>query len=273
MNKGVIIGCSIAGAVLLVVAMCGGLVAVVVSSAVGAMSAVSKPADDLLTLLGNGDTTGAYQSGASGLRAAETPEQFAAFVKSSRLDQYRSSNWNKFNVVNSQGTLEGTVTLKDGSSVPLKVSLVNEGGWKVLGMELTGGAGATVTPPARPSVPSDAELKKLVNRDMSEFRKASRGQDFTRFHSTLAEPFREKYTAEALSGVYEAYRDRDGDLAAVEAIDPTITKPATLDANGVLKVEGEYPARPAAVVFEIKYLFENGEWKVLGFYIKLRATE
>ena len=258
MKKGVVIGCSIAGAVVLLVGGCFGLFALVLGSAVGAIAAVGKPADDFLTLVGNGDTTGAYQSGASGLRSADTPEQFAAFVKSSRLDQYRSSSWNKFNIVNSQGTVEGTVTLKDGSTVPLKVNLVNEGGWKVLGLELTGG-GANKP---RPVAPTEAEAKKLVNRDVGEFRKAVEGNDFTRLHASLHSQFREAKSVEQLRDAFKAFVDGNEDLSGVGGVEPTLNKAPALGGDGVLTVEGVYPSRPVQVLFLLEYASEGGDWKL-----------
>ena len=269
MKKGVIIGCSIAGAVLLVVAVCGGLLAVTLGSVFGAMAAVSKPADDFLTLLGNGDTTGAYQSGASGLRAAETPEQFAAFVKSSRLDQYRSSNWNKFNTTNSQGTVEGTVTLKDGSTVPLKVNLVNEGGWKVVGLELTG----VVPKKPQPQVPSEAEAKKLVNRDLGEFRKAVEGDDFTRLHASLHSQFKATSSAEQLREAFKVFIEQKEDLIGVGGVEPKLGKAPALGGDGVLTVEGEYPSRPVRVLFLLEYVAEDGEWKLTRLKVNTKHGE
>jgi len=146
MKKHLILVGSLGAAGLLLVTVCGGLAALFVASLIGLFSAVGKPADAFLTRLGTGDTTGAYNSGASGLRAAETPESFAAFVKSSRLDQYQSSHWNNYRIVNRQATVEGTVILKDGSIVPLRVSLVNEGGWKVTGLERIGGSKSATSP-------------------------------------------------------------------------------------------------------------------------------
>ncbi len=269
MKKGMVIGCSIAGAVLLVVAMCGGLIAVLIGSAVGTIAAAGKPADDFLTLLGNGDTNGAYQSGASGLHAAETPEQFAAFVKSSRLDQYRSSNWSKFNILNSQGTVEGTVTLKDGSTVPLKVNLVNEGGWKVVGLELTGGGPKKPQPPA----PSEAEAKKLVNRDLGEFRKAVEGDDFTRLHASLHSQFKAAKSADQLREAFKAFVAEKEDLSGVGGVEPTLGKAPALGSDGVLTVEGEYPSRPARVLFLLEYAAEGGEWKLTRLKVNTKYQD
>jgi hypothetical protein len=262
MKRGWVIGCSIAGVLFLV---CGGLITTMVVMGFSAIASLTKPADDFLTMLGSGNTAGAYQSGASGLRAAETPEQFAAFVKSSRLDQYRSSSWTQFNIVNNEGTVEGTVTLKDGSTVPLKLSLANEGGWKVMGLKLTGTPPAPVVPPT----PTEGEVRKLVNRDLGEFRRAVERNDFTDFRALLSKKMKEQSPAE-IGKPFAPLVVGKADLSAVEPGNLTVTKPATLLTNDVIRVEGEYLGGVLPVRFELEYKLEGGEWRVS--YIRVVTT-
>lgn len=269
MKKGWIIGCSIAGVLVL---GCAGVIVAIVMTAVGAIASFAKPADEFLAQLGSGNTAGAYQSGASGLRTAQTQEEFAASVKAMRLDQYKSSSWNKFNVVNNTGTLEGTVTLTDGSTVPLTVDLVNEGGWKVLGMKTTAG-GVADPGGVRAVVPPEAELKKLVSRDMIAFHRAVKADDFGAFHDTLSKQLRAEKSAAELREAFKEFVEKKIDFSPVEKVDPTLSKPATVGGDGVLEVVGEYPSRPATVLFTLRYVSQDGGWKLLGINVRTKAAE
>lgn len=269
MKKGWVIGCGIAAAIGLV---CGGGITLLVVFVFNTLAEFGKPADQFLAQVASGDTAGAYQSAASGLRTAQTQEQFDASVRGMRLTEYQSSSWSKFDMKNDQAQLEGTITLKDGSTLPVTVDLVKEGGWKVLGIKpATGGVSGGDAP--RLSVPPDDELKKLANRDLAAFHRAVKADDFREFHATLSKPFREQKTAEELRQSFRVFVEKMIDLSAVETVDPKLTRPATIDADGVLQVEGEYPTRPAKVLFALKYVRDSGEWKLLGINVKTEAAE
>jgi hypothetical protein len=268
-NKGWVIGCGIVGVCLL---MCGGGIAGLVYFFMNTFQQLGKPTDEFLTQLGSGSTAGAYQSAASGLRSYQTPEQFAESVKKMRLDEYKSSSWNKFDVKNNQATLEGAITFKDGSTLPVVVSLVNEGGWKVLGIKsaTAGGFGGNTE---RLTVPPDADLKKLINRDMVAFHQAVKADDFTAFHAGLSKQFQESSTAKSLKTAFQVFVEKKIDLSAVEKVDPKVTKPATIDGNGVLQVEGEYPSRPATILFTLRYVSQNKDWKLHGIDVQTKASD
>lgn len=269
MKKGWIIGCSVAGALVL---LCGGTIFGLVYFVFNTLQQFGKPADEFLAQLGNGNTPAAYQSAASGLRAQQTQEQFADAVKRLRLTEYKSSNWTKFDMKNDQATLDGTLTLKDGSTVPVTVSLVNEGGWKVLGVK-PAADGVGGGDPERLTTPSEAEVHKLINRDMTEFARAIKSADFTTFHSKLAREFQTQHSADKLKDTFREFIDKKIDLSDVERVKPSITKPASINAEGLLQVEGEYKTRPVHIEFALKYLFQDREWKVLGINVKTKPAE
>lgn len=269
MKKGWIIGCSVVGTLVLV---CGGSIAALVFFVFNTIQQFGKPADEFLAKLGSGNISSAYQSASSGLKNEQTQEQFADSVKKMKLDQFQSSSWNKFDMKNNQATLEGTITLKDGSTLPVTVHMVNEGAWKVLGVKPVNG-GVTGGDSERLTVPSDAELKKLINRDMAEFNRAITAGDFTTFHSKLSKPFREQATAEKLKSTFHEFVEKKIDLSAVEKVDPTVWKPATIDAEGILLVEGEYQTRPVHIVFKLKYVRQDKDWRVIGINVETKPAE
>jgi hypothetical protein len=133
----------ILGGVLLVFGLCAGVVVVGAIGIFGwvfaATAEAAEAADKFHALVAQDKMAEAYNSSAAALRARQTQDAFAADVKRLGLTDYASSSWPVRNIVNDEARLEGTITTKSGGSIPLKVTLVKEGGtWRVL--SLTGTA-------------------------------------------------------------------------------------------------------------------------------------
>ena len=140
MKKGWLIGCSVAGVAVLL--LCGGFVGLVyygVTELVALTKPVVDASDGFLGLLGQGKTAEAYASTASGFRAQMSEADFTAAVKKIGLDDYGSASWNSRNINNQEGSVEGTVTSKNGGTTPVAIRLVYEqGAWKVVGVRYGG---------------------------------------------------------------------------------------------------------------------------------------
>jgi hypothetical protein len=125
--KWVALGCG--AAAVLGVAACAGLIWWAYS--------LTKPAadagDQFFALLADGKTHEAYQAAAAPWRAREDEETFTAGLRQLGLTDCASVQWDSRSINNNERTLGGTMTTKQGGTVPLTVKLVQEGGqWKVL---------------------------------------------------------------------------------------------------------------------------------------------
>ncbi len=267
MNKGLVIGCS-AAVLLALSCACGG----------GALlyfgwtftSAIPRAADDFLGLLGQGKLTEAYDSAASGLRAQQTPDDFAAEVKRLGLTEYASSSWNNINFVNAQGTVQGTITTKTGGTIPLKIELVNEAGvWRVL--SLSGPPAKVGAEAEKKIVPPDDDLRKLVKKTLVDVSNALKTKDFTAFHGTVSTLWQSQKTPAELQQIFQVFIDKQIDLSAVKDLEPVFdTKPAR-DDKGKLLLSGYFATTPQPVHFELTYAYEHPQWKLEA--IKLRMGQ
>lgn len=83
-------------------------------------------------LLAVGNTKEAYQAQAAAARVEDSEVAFAAAAKGASLTDYVSGSWTEQQMTETEATVEGIVRLKGGRSLPLLVTLVQEGGaWKV----------------------------------------------------------------------------------------------------------------------------------------------
>jgi hypothetical protein len=142
-KKGLLIGCGVATVLL---AVCGGAVGLFVYALITLTGEPVTAADRMLALVGVEKITEAYQSTAAAYQADHTEPQFFEQMKKSGLTGYQSSFWHNRQIKNNQATLEGTVTLRNGTTIPVTVELVKEGdAWKVLSVQVQQG-GVIVEP-------------------------------------------------------------------------------------------------------------------------------
>lgn len=94
----------------------------------GAQEAV----ESFFSLLAAGDFPGAYAAQASAAQAEDAPDAFAQAATRAGFTQYASGVWEVRSASAETAVFEGTITRKDDSTLPLLVTVVQEGGaWKI----------------------------------------------------------------------------------------------------------------------------------------------
>ena len=141
------------------------------------------------------------------------------------------------------------------------------------------GGGSTSSSDAKPEVPSKEKLQTLVKTTFLDFSDGVQGEDFTDFHKKIAKVWRDSSTPEKLGEAFKSFTDDKENydfkravspLDAVFTPDPLIEKVGDLDA---LIVKGHYPTKPARANFELKYVMEDGSWKLIGINVKTTKAE
>ena len=83
----------------------------------------------------------AYRDAAPALRLGQDAQAFSAQVRQWRLNDAVGANWPSRRLQNGRITLVGTVTLRSGENLPLRVDLIKAGKtWAVSGIALDAGA-------------------------------------------------------------------------------------------------------------------------------------
>lgn len=221
-------------------------------------------ADALFARIASGDVRGAYESTAPIVQRQQSFEDFAGAVEALGLDQWVSSSWNSRSISGGQATISGTVTLADGSSVPLQVDLVESGDeWLVYAV---GGPQAGATPVAY-DMPSTEDARALAQGSMTSLANAIAQEDFSGFYNHISALWREQTTADAIQQGFQVYIDQDVDLRPVVSNDPELSNPPLRDAQGAMILSGFFPNDDAPVYFRLRYVFQNHEWRLIGVRI------
>ncbi len=122
-----------------------------------------------------------------------------------------------------------------------------------------------------PKVPAETELKSITLETLLSFNKAVQAKDFEAFHGEIAKLWQEQTTPEKLQELFKDFIDKELDISSIKKVEPVFNKPAEIDSDGVLIINGYYPTTPKRVVFRLKYLQEEGDWKLVG--IKLDTMD
>ena len=128
---------------------------------------------------------------------------------------------------------------------------------------------AAALPLQAADVPGKAEINELAQDSLTAFGQALKDKDFSAFYDDVAEIWKKQTTAEKLM---DAFKDMLGPnfdiLGIVNELEPTFTPAAEINSDEVLVVKGFYPTKPKRLTFQLKYLEEEGDWKLVGINVK-----
>lgn len=122
-------------------------------------------------------------------------------------------------------------------------------------------------------IPSDSDLQDLARTTVLDFNDAIQSGDFNDFHATLSKPFQKEASADKLEGVFNEFIKAKLDFREVRNLDakftaePEIVKQAGYD---MLQLKGQYATTPRKTNFELKYINEDGEWKLSSININTK---
>ena len=206
--------------------------------------------DDGSTLTIRGDGSGDYKSGSTSVTGGSVSVEdnklsitFVGVGPSFKIDKAPSGN---------QMTLEGVVYHKGGGSSDDDTSSDNQ-----------------------PSgdVPANSELQSLVKQTVLDFNDAIQSGDFSDFHETLSSPFKKQASAEKLEGVFHEFVENKLDFSSVQDLTATFSPPPDIEKDSgykVLHLKGSYPTKPRKTNFDLKYIKEEGDWKLSSIEINTK---
>jgi len=179
--------------------------------------------------------------------------------------------------------LKGTITLADGSKLPLEIDLIKEGGeWKIWSIYVPEGGlvdkevvydeyqeELPTLDMVMHELPSESEIDMLVQNSIMVFAESINQKDLTIFYNTVSQ-FRQKQTTpQELQQAFQSFIDNQKDFSSLFGVKPEYSALPEIDGDGLLVIKGWMPFEETAVIFQTKYYNENGEWKLLGFYFQV----
>jgi hypothetical protein len=88
------------------------------------------------------------------------------------------------------------------------------------------------------------------------------------FHAKLSKPFRQQFSPDRLAESFQDFARNDIDFDIIAAYKPVYDPVPRIDADGKLLVKGWFPTTPTRVVYDLKFIPSDGEWKLIGINVK-----
>jgi hypothetical protein len=265
MKKGWLIVGGIVALVLL--GLCLGLGGLFFSGIFALTQPVVDASEEFLSLLGQGRITEAYAATADGFRVQQNEPSFTVAVQQLGLTDYASVSWHSRQIKNQEGSVQGTVTTKNGSTKPIAVQLIREGDkWKVVGVRY-GGVDVVAIKATLP-VPSPAQLEVMVRDALLSFNQAVQAKDFTTFYGNLSNVWKKQTTPDKLQEIFQEFIDKQINLDFIKNLKPQLARPSKVNSTGILVIAGSYSGIPP-LEFQLEYTQERGDWKLISLSVKV----
>lgn len=123
-------------------------------------------------------------------------------------------------------------------------------------------------------VPEESQLQDLARTTIVDFNDAIQNEDFTNFHETISKPFQKEASPTRFKQVFQSFIDAGIDLSEVKDLYANFTTPASIDRSAgarTLKLKGNYATTPRRANFDLKYIPEGKEWKLI--YIEINTKD
>ena len=119
-------------------------------------------------------------------------------------------------------------------------------------------------------VPPEAEIKSLAQHTMLDFALGLKAKDFLKLYKNIAKIWQDQSSLDEFSRIFKSFIDKNVNLTGIKDLEPVLEKPPYLDNNGLLCVQGSYATKPSKTAFNLKYLLENGAWKLVGIKVNMK---
>jgi hypothetical protein len=140
--------------------------------------------------------------------------------------------------------------------------------WKLIGIKVdakpAGAAG---------KLPTTEEAKDLVRESLSAFNAAVQTNSFVDFHKHIAVMWQRQVTPDRLAQLFDGFVKGGIDISGIALLEPTFDQPPATNENGILELKGSYPMKASKVIFDLGYLYEGTEWKLVKINVNVRPPE
>ena len=140
--------------------------------------------------------------------------------------------------------------------------------WRLLGLNVK----ATPFVANTGKMPTDKELNTLALDSLLLFNAAILTKSFENFYVKIAKLWQKEATPEQLLEIFQSFIDKEINIASIAKLAPTFEGTPTVNEDGLLVIKGSYPTQPSKVVFQLKYVYEDENWKLVGINVQVKPT-
>lgn len=259
-----------------------------------ATSGMTDSAENFLKEAGAKQYDKAYSMLSEDFKKATSKEEMIAFLKDAGLDSYKSASWGNRSFEGKRGELEGSITTASGGAVPLTIKFIKaaDGNWQIYAISkpqagtqiessqkkqantkeetskrATQAAPAANAEPAKvPIEGKPADSKSYINltkETIHDFAASINKKNMEAFRNTTASLFQDQFSVEQFNQAFKSFMDMGIDFTVLDTMQPIFDPKPAIDSDGVLLIKGYYETKPNRFYFDLRYVQESGEWKLV----------
>jgi hypothetical protein len=146
--------------------------------------------------------------------------------------------------------------------------LQEKSAWKLVGINVQVLPFVEKTGP----VPTEKEAKRLALDSLLAFNKALQAKNFDSFYERIAKLWQAQTTSAKLKETFQPFLEQDAHISGIADVEPTFDSKPAIDNDGFLVLKGSYPTQPSKVFFELKYVYEDDAWELVGINVNMKRT-
>ena len=129
-------------------------------------------------------------------------------------------------------------------------------------------------PPTKPEVvlPEADKIVLLIRTALLTLNDAVQTGNFTVLRDKASPSFQAANTAAKLGMIFQNLVRQSVDLSAVSIITPQLTDKPAIDANGRLRLKGNFPGTPVRIDFDLLFESVAGRWRLFGISVAPATT-
>ena len=124
-----------------------------------------------------------------------------------------------------------------------------------------------------PRPPDAAKLRILIYNSLIALNQANLTGNYTVLRDLGSSHFRSGNSAAYLSELFADLRKRRIDLAPIVVFEPKLIKRPEVSEEGLLRLTGFFDTAPEKVAFDLVFIVEDGDWRLVGIAADTRAVD
>lgn len=122
-------------------------------------------------------------------------------------------------------------------------------------------------------IPNNDQLEALARETILDFNDSIQKGDFADFRSTVSKPFQKSASTERFNEAFKEFLTAKPDFSEVASLPATFTSTPVIERElgyKTLKYNGTFNTSPRPTKFELKYIPEGKDWKLIFIRVSTR---
>ena len=114
------------------------------------------------------------------------------------------------------------------------------------------------------------EYINLVKDTIHTFAVSVNDKSMEKIYQKTSNIFKEQISLERLNEIFKSFIEKNIDLTLLDNMQPIFDKKPQINQQGILELVGHYATTPATTRFGLKYIKEDGEWRLITIKVNIK---